>query len=157
MAEMRSCEQEQYRKEGWKKSWWMASDMHRSGASGDHWKARLCFHSFPVCTVLYMANICITYLEKTFQLSISSISMYIAPQIIESLRLDKISKVIWSNPSPPCPLTMFLSATSPCFLKTCRDSVSTRILLYFLTTWAYWWLMFSWVFSVASVTWGLDL
>ena len=40
--------------------------------------------------------------------------------IIGSLRLEKTSKIMKSNqqPSPPCPLTMSLSAISLCFLKT---------------------------------------
>ena len=41
-------------------------------------------------------------------------------RIIESLRLEKTSMIITfnPNPSPPCPLTMSLSATSSQFLST---------------------------------------
>ena len=45
-------------------------------------------------------------------------------RIIEPPRLEKISKIIQSShqPNPPCPLTMSISATSPCSLNTARDS-----------------------------------
>jgi len=34
-------------------------------------------------------------------------------KIIDSLRLEKTTKITKSNPNPPCPLTTSLSATSP--------------------------------------------
>jgi len=45
--------------------------------------------------------------------------------VIGSLRLEKVSKIIKSNPSPLCPLTTSLSATSPRSLNTSRDGDST--------------------------------
>jgi len=46
--------------------------------------------------------------------------------VIESLRLEKTSKITNFNPSPipPCPLTTSLSATSPQFWNTPRDGDS---------------------------------
>lgn len=48
-------------------------------------------------------------------------------RIIELLRLERplSSSSPAVNPSPPCPLTMYLSATSTCFLDTSSDSDST--------------------------------
>lgn len=45
---------------------------------------------------------------------------------MESLRSEKTCKIIISNPnpSPLCPLTVSLSATSPCFLNTSRNGNS---------------------------------
>ena len=51
-------------------------------------------------------------------------------RITELSLLEKTSKIPKSNlyPSPPCPLTMSLHATSPCSLNTSRDSDSTTSL-----------------------------
>ena len=51
-------------------------------------------------------------------------------QPIDSLRLEKTTKFIMPNvnPSPPCPLTMSPSATSPRFWNTSRDGDSTTSL-----------------------------
>jgi len=43
------------------------------------------------------------------------------PAIIESLRLEKTSKIIKSNPHPLCPQTVSYSATSTRFLNTSRE------------------------------------
>ena len=51
-------------------------------------------------------------------------------RIIESLRLKKITRIPESNPSPspPCPLAMSFSATSPRFLTTSRHGDPTTSL-----------------------------
>ena len=49
-------------------------------------------------------------------------------RIAESLRLEKISKIICPTISPPCPLTTSLSATSPQSLNISRDGDSTTSL-----------------------------
>jgi len=49
-------------------------------------------------------------------------------RMVESLRLEKASEIIQSNPTPPCPLTTSLSATSPCSLNTSRDGDPTTSL-----------------------------
>ena len=49
-------------------------------------------------------------------------------RITGSLRLEKITEIPKSNPSPPGPLTISYSATSPCFLNTSRDGDSTTSL-----------------------------
>ena len=48
-------------------------------------------------------------------------------RIIESLRLERISKIIQSShqPNPPCPLTMSISATAPWFWSTSLGSCAT--------------------------------
>ena len=48
-------------------------------------------------------------------------------RITESLRLENTTKIISSSPNPsaPCPLTTSLSATSPWFLNTSRNSDCT--------------------------------
>jgi len=45
--------------------------------------------------------------------------------MIESLKLEKTTKIIKSNisPLPPCPTTVSLSATSSQFWNTSRDSL----------------------------------
>jgi len=49
---------------------------------------------------------------------------------IESLRLEKTTKIITSNyqPNPPCPPSTSLSATSPWFFNTSTDSDFTTSL-----------------------------
>jgi len=51
-------------------------------------------------------------------------------RIIESLKLEKTAKIPKFNPSPSslCPLTTSLSATSPCYWNTSRDSDTTTSL-----------------------------
>ena len=49
---------------------------------------------------------------------------------MESLRVEKTSKIPKSNPSPPspCPLTMSLSTPSALYLNICRDGDTTTSL-----------------------------
>ena len=54
--------------------------------------------------------------------------------MIESLRLERSTKIPKPNPPLPCPLTTSLCATSAPFWNTCRDGDSPTSLCQCLTT-----------------------